>query len=563
LRREAQQNSNLFTKMLFKLGVFYDDKKNHNKSLDCLFRGLNIIKNKLDPSSSNALLPNIDLDKKNLPAYSSQEAETICKIYNRIGGVYYNQEDYEKAEKYWQIAYPIAETYQQSKLLSNIINNLGEIKRYHGDLKSALSLYKKALSIESSIQDSLGMNASLSNIGFSYLKLGKKDSAKLFYDESYKMTKISQQPRMMMISYMDYGMYYESIDKIHLAIQWEKKALVVAKKYGNLNVLLIGYKELAAIYEQQGILDSCLFFQKKWIDLNKVINQQQNEKLALEIEANFLISEKENELAYLKDKSRIQQQNNQFKDYFQWAFILGLFSILAFTLVSLRLRNKKNEKLANSLVQINQQNKEKDLLLKEIHHRVKNNLQVITSLLSLQSYNITDPVTKELFSQSQHRINSMSMIHEMLYQSNDFSKINYKDYLDQLFNKLVSSFKGAHHQVQIKVDVPDVFLNIDTAIPLGLLITEIITNALKHGLTTDKLGTLSVKIQILEAPNFLLEIGDNGAGYSGNLQSQKHQSLGLRLIKRLALQLNGTIEKDLNKAGTHYKLQFQEIESTS
>jgi len=268
-------------------------------------------------------------------------------------------------------------------------------------------------------------------------------------------------------------------------------------------------------------------------------------------------------LVHLKEKSRIEQQNNQLKDYFQWAFILGLFSILAFTLVILRIRNKKNKKLASSLVQINQQNKEKDFLLKEIHHRVKNNLQVITSLLSLQSYNIEDPITKELFSQSQHRINSMAMIHEMLYQSSDFSKIDYKNYLNQLLDKLVSSFKGNNHQVQISIDVPEVFLNLDTAIPLGLLINEIITNALKHGLSDNEAGILSVKMQRLEASNFLLEIGDNGIGYPDNFKSKKHNSLGLRLIQQLTIQLNGTIEKVPNKAGTHYKLQFQEIETFS
>ena len=153
------------------------------------------------------------------------------------------------------------------------------------------------------------------------------------------------------------------------------------------------------------------------------------------------------------------------------------------------------------------------------------------------------------------------MIHEMLYQSNDFSKINYKNYLDQLLDKLVSSFKGNKHQVQISIDVPDIFLNIDTAIPLGLLINEIITNALKYGLPDDAVGILSVKMQILDAPNFLLEIGDNGIGYSGDLKSKKHTSLGLRLIQQLTIQLNGTIEKIPNKAGTHYKLQFQEIET--
>lgn len=558
---KAQQNPYLLAKIFLKLGVFYDTKKNHSKSLDCLFKGTNIVKAKLAKMRSDGLPPSVDSKKQNPSPYSAQDAEIICNLYNRIGGVYYNQEDYEKAEKYWNIAYSIAENNQQAKPLSNILNNLGEIRRLKGDLSAALPLYQKALRIKTSIRDSVGMNINLSNIGSVYMELDQLDSAKYFYDESHKMAQETQHPKMIVMSYMDYAIFYKKINKVYTAALWAKKIMEVAEVYSDLNMLLITYKEMAAIYEYQNKLDSCLFFQKKWIDLNKVINQQKNKKLALEIEAEFLINEKENELAYLKDKNRIEQQNNQLKDYFQWAFILGLFGVLAFTLVILRLRNKKNKELADSLTQINQQNKEKDLLLKEIHHRVKNNLQVITSLLSLQSYNIDDPVTKELFSQSQHRINSMAMIHEMLYQSNDFSKINYKSYLDQLLDKLIISFKGNKHQIQVELDVPKVFLNIDTAIPLGLLINEIITNALKYGLPDDKKGTLFVKMKVLDSPNFLLEIGDNGLGYSGDFKSKQHNSLGLRLIQKLSIQLNGSIEKDLEKVGTHYKIQFQEIET--
>lgn len=559
----AQQNPHLLTKIFYKLGVFYDNKKNHNKSLDCLFKGANVLKNKLTQTRSNIIIPGVDSNEKVLQSYSNQEAEIISNLYNRIGGVYYNQEDYEKAEKYWKIAYSIATNNQQIKPLSNILNNLGEIKRLNGDLQAALPLYKEALSIKTSIQDSLGMNINLSNIGSIYINLGKLDSAKLFYDHSYQMAQIAKNPQMIMTSCSDYANYYKAVNKVHLAAQWSKKTLAIAEDYEDLNILLVTYKQLAEIYEHQNILDSCLFFHKKWIGLSKITNRQKNEKLALEIEAEFLVNEKENELFHLKEKNKIEQHNNQLKDYFQWASILGLFCVLTFTLTILRLRNQKNKKLADSLVQINQQNKEKDLLLKEIHHRVKNNLQVITSLLSLQSYNIADPTTKELFSQSQHRINSMAMIHEMLYQSNDFSKINYKNYLEQLLDKLISSFKGNNHNIQVDLDVPKFFLNIDTAVPLGLLINEIITNALKYGLPDDQAGILSVKMKSLDSPNFLLEIGDNGLGYSGDFKSQKHNSLGLRLIQQLTIQLNGTIEKDLNKAGTHYVLQFQEIEAIS
>ena len=148
--------------------------------------------------------------------------------------------------------------------------------------------------------------------------------------------------------------------------------------------------------------------------------------------------------------------------------------------------NKTSElrETLDQLTQINKElsirNQEKEILLKEVHHRVKNNMQIITSLLSLQSFNITDKNTKKLFRNSQHRINSMALIHEMLYQSENLSKINYSQYLKQLIDNLISSFKGNKHSISIDLDVPDMYLNIDTAIPLGILINEILTNSLKY-----------------------------------------------------------------------------------
>lgn len=563
IEKGKKKNPYLLSKIYYKLGVFYDTQKNSNKSLECLFKGTKTLKETFSDSRSNIIVPNKDSILSPTQRLSPRDAKLICDIYTRIGGVYYNKEDYIRAEKYWQIAYAIAEDNRQNKPISNLLNNLGEIKRLNSDFHGALLLYKQAFVIKKKIKDSTGLNITMSNIGTTYLTMNVLDSAKLFYDLSYAVALSNNNSSMLMHSSTDYGRYYNKLSKLQKSLYWYNKALFLAQEKKDLNIQLLIYKSLSELYEQRSILDSCLHYQKKWIGINKVVNRQKNEKLALEIEARFLINEKEKELAYLKEKNNIEQQNNQLKDYFQWASIIGLFSILTFTLLLLVLRNKTNKELAANFVKINQQNKEKDILLKEIHHRVKNNLQVITSLLSLQSYNIEDQKTKELFDYSQHRINSMAMIHEMLYQSNDFSKINYNSYLNQLIHKLVTSIKGTDHQIIIKIDVPDLFLNIDTAIPLGLLINEIITNALKYGIPRQSSGTLSIKMTALEVPNFILEIGDNGIGYTGNFKSNKNNSLGLQLIQQLTVQLNGSIEKDLTKKGTNYILNFQEIESLS
>lgn len=210
-------------------------------------------------------------------------------------------------------------------------------------------------------------------------------------------------------------------------------------------------------------------------------------------------------------------------------------------------------------------NEEKGVLLKEIHHRVKNNLQVITSLLSLQSsYSATDE-QKKLFADSQYRINSMAIVHEMLYQSDNLSKLDYHDYLNELSQFLIRSIKGANNQVELIIDVPRIHLGIDTAIPLGLLITEILTNSLKYGIRGDRAGIISIKIikELKEhekaKPSFILEIGDNGVGYSKAINFKTTNSLGLRLINKLTRQLEGTLKKDNTKKGTNYIISFKEI----
>ena len=202
---------------------------------------------------------------------------------------------------------------------------------------------------------------------------------------------------------------------------------------------------------------------------------------------------------------------------------------------------------------------EKETLLKEVHHRVKNNLQTVSSLLSLQSRNAPDAATKDLLKRSQNRVISMAMIHEMLYMREDISKIGYNSYVQELAEYLVRSIKGTSSNITLDIDIPDVKLNIDTAVPLGLLINEAITNALKYGIVDDSQGHIFIKLRKSENDEYLLNIGDTGVGYSETINHKTTKSLGLKLIHNLARQLRGSIVRDITRKGTHYIVKFKEI----
>ena len=202
---------------------------------------------------------------------------------------------------------------------------------------------------------------------------------------------------------------------------------------------------------------------------------------------------------------------------------------------------------------------EKDTMLKEVHHRVKNNLQTVCSLLNMQSRGTDDEQMKNLIKSSQNRVMAMAMVHEMLYQRDDLTVIDYKPYVFKLTEYLIKSVKGPDSKVKLAIDIPDIELGIDTAIPLGLLINETITNSLKYGIKDDAEGEIHIELKKEMQDDYVLTIGDNGIGISEAVDPKTTKSLGLKLIHNLARQLKGSITRDWSRKGTNYIVKFKDI----
>lgn len=198
---------------------------------------------------------------------------------------------------------------------------------------------------------------------------------------------------------------------------------------------------------------------------------------------------------------------------------------------------------------------EKEVLLKEIHHRVKNNLQIISSLLNLQADYLKDNQALEVFKDSQNRIESMALIHEKLYQSQDLARINFADYIQDLVTNLFYSYNVSSSTITLKMNVEEVFLVIDAAIPCGLIINELISNSLKYAFPQTEPGEICIEFCSLEANLFTLTISDNGVGFAQNFDFQTTESLGLRLVKGLTHQLQGNIDF-ISQNGVKYKIIF-------
>lgn len=222
------------------------------------------------------------------------------------------------------------------------------------------------------------------------------------------------------------------------------------------------------------------------------------------------------------------------------------------------LRDITSEKEAEE--QIKAALREKEVLLREIHHRVKNNLQVMSSLLSLQADYIQDAHTLALFRETQSRLRSMALIHEELYQSHNLSEINYNDYIEKLTANLFQAF-SANPNIQLQLELAPVRFGIDTAIPCGLIINELVTNALKYAFPKQRSGTILVELiseKIAgDQPVFTLKILDNGIGLPESVDIENTETLGLQLVNILVNQLKGTL--CLNRqGGTGFTIRFSE-----
>lgn len=200
--------------------------------------------------------------------------------------------------------------------------------------------------------------------------------------------------------------------------------------------------------------------------------------------------------------------------------------------------------------------KEKDMLLREIHHRVKNNMQVILSLLRLQPEYIRDEKYIKIFKDIQNRIKSMVLIHEKLYESKDLASINFSDYVRRLVNELFRSYGDNASKIHLKIDINDIILGIDSAIPCGLIINELVSNSLKYAFVKSKEGIIEISLRNINKIFIELVVKDNGVGLPKDFDLKQTKTLGLHLVLTLTKQINGEIELH-RENGTTFSVKFK------
>ncbi|MEM7037582.1 MAG: sensor histidine kinase, partial [Bacteroidota bacterium] len=336
------------------------------------------------------------------------------------------------------------------------------------------------------------------------------------------------------------------------ALRQALKAMEIAEGISEKAQMKDVYLLLSEIYERKGRHLEALKYYKQFTDIRHDLLNKGNlrkfskleERSAYEAQAfedSLLaaadIQAVETRLATEEERSALQTSRLWSVGIGAAVVALLLIVVIFFYLQTRRQRDQIEVQRKKAL----EQDEEKAILLKEIHHRVKNNLQVVSSLLELQSFEIDDPKAQLAVEDGQSRVKAMALIHEKLYGTDTLSRINFEDYARQLLDQISSVYPGGKSVArQISTEQPT--LDIDTAIPIGLIMSELITNAFKYGMINTEQGKIDIKLSKVEEGTFRLAIADNGPGLPAEFDLKNARSLGLRLVNNLARQLYGSVE---------------------
>ena len=471
------------------------------------------------------------------------DTKGIALAYSDLSNIFWKQAKHEQALEYGLASLKLFEERGMNDLdydftLYVVGNNYLALKEY----SRALDHYKHAIAIG----ERYGFYNNLSDVYISmvdlYSYLKEYEKAEQAGHSALKYARLLDNNFMVMRSLLSIGKLQNLQGKFISSIESLEKSIAVATEdFGDEYYLSQAYETLGKSYAGNHEYQKAYLALARYDELkNSIFTAEADERTSL-LHTEFQVAEKDSTI--LLQKTQIRKQKTR------QTLIIIITGLLLMYLVLLY-KAVKNNRRKNMLLL--KQNEEKEFLLKEIHHRVKNNLEIVSSLLSLQSSRISDPKVAEALQKSQQRVQSMSMIHQKLYQGKSISTIEMKDYFENLGSHILNSF-GAEGRVTICCAMERLELEVDQAIPIGLIVNELLTNSLKYAFPQHTSGRIQIGLK-KENGSLYLNVSDNGVGRGSGKGAGT--GFGTQLIQLLTQQLDGKMYLN-GQAGMSVSFEFQ------
>ncbi|WP_422359206.1 histidine kinase dimerization/phosphoacceptor domain -containing protein [Reichenbachiella sp.] len=413
--------------------------------------------------------------------------------------------------------------------------NLGEAYRLYGKLDSAASYFQRSLELQLEINDqrqkAIVKGYATGNLGMVYNAMDSLGKARSYLIKAIKITQELGDPYSTAVYMADLGLVEQKEGNFSVAEDYFLEAHDMALKEGlkeqvrDISLLLVEF------YEQQELYAQAFSYQKIFQNYQDSLVNKENIQKVEQVKAQYEIDKRETEIELL---GTISQQ----RTYLAVGLAIGVLFFVGFSIILYHRNEQKkttNLLLAQQKETISIREHEKGMLLHELNHRVKNNLQMISSLLNMQSYDLNGHPAEEAISESKHRVDALSLIHQKLYQADQHTEISAKEYFNDLVKNLVFSY---NHEVKPQLELSEEKVKVDLIIPLALIVNELVINSLKHAFEGVAAPCISVSFQV-RSGGAVLEVGDNGQGLD---PSVSEEGFGLKLVRSLVKQLDGNLK---------------------
>lgn len=473
----------------------------------------------------------------------------IYTVNTQIAINYYTIKDYQLAIDYTKRAISSFAEGNDIPMLERSILNIGEYFRMLKKYDSAKFYLHQALIMNFQTKNNQSLSYELGNLGMVFEETGVYDSARTLLTRSISIIEKLQDPYAQSVYQASLGRVNIEEGNKSVGESMLLASLDMADKERLKEQVRDFSRDLYLYYKSEGDHEKSLFYHEKFILYKDSLQNLENVKQIERTRSNYEIEKRENEIGTLN-------LANDLKRNVITAVSAGVVLLLG--LMYLLFRANKREKITNKALQksksvIQESLAEKEVLIREIHHRVKNNLQIISSLLELQAFSEKDKKVQESIQKSQKRLQSIALIHQELYQQENLAKVNLKDYLEKLINTLLAFFTDISTEVKVNTEIENIEYDIESAAPIGLIMNELITNAYKYAFIGRKQGNIYVSVKKVGDTGLALIFKDDGVGLPENFDLKRAKSLGLRLISILTRQIKGEVSF-YNDNGAHFKV---------
>ena len=486
--------------------------------------------------------------------------EKLAVAYLQLGNILYFLDDFNQALRYYELSLSAFKINKNDEGKYRALSNIGLVNLMLKNYRKSISLQLKAIQFFNSNNKELEKGNAYLFLSDGYWGLESYDSAKYYNLLSLESNHLTKYPVGLAQGYLMQSKILIEENNFQGALIAAKKSFAISDSVQQYESIKDASEQLVIIYDALKQIDSSYRYLKIHISLRDSLDLDPKVLKEYAVKHQIQVEEAHFELLLAKEKAQIQEELNAKKQtQLMIAIIIATCSILLLVLAIIILYKNKilSKQLTEKQNEIKSQLEIKDSLLNEIHHRVKNNLQVISSMLSLQTQYISDDRVQKVIDDCKSRITSMSLIHESLYKKTDGIEAPFSEYIKTLLPQLIQTYKIDQVKIKTKMVLEEIHLDLDESIPCGLLINEIVSNALKHAFTKGENGQIDIKLSKKEG--FIrLQISDNGVGFKDETDIKNQESFGFLLIETLVKQLEADMEC-VNENGIKYDIKWRPI----